>query len=240
MPAFSATTLSIPESPEDNFDEIIEHSRAGYARPRAEVEAEIRETIEQSEKYKKELSDSGRAAGEAGAPIFSFVPTGSVNGHDSAPVSTADVRGAKENFSGSSRGYTEQKPNTRYIPTPQSDFRKAGLSPNVAEGKERPGLKDLAKMVGQSEAKATENEKKSTGKNNKKGKRRPEKKGNTSSDNSPVSSPVTHRPEVIYQEKSSVKINPSEKRIDLQKPIKDPADYAEKDNSVDGFLSIKH
>ena len=240
VPAFSATTLSIPESPEDNFDEIIEHSRAGYARPRAEVEAEIRETIEQSEKYKKELSDSGRAAGEAGTPTFSFVPTGNVSGHSSAPVSVVDVRGAKESFSGSSRGYTEQKPNTKYTPTPQSDFRKAGLSPNAAEGKERPGLKDLAKLVGQAESTQTEAEKKSAGKNSKKGKRRPEKKGNTNSDNSPVSSPVVHRPEVVYQEKSSVKINPSEKRIDLQRPVKDPANYAEKDNSVDGFLSIKH
>ena len=60
VPAFSATTLSIPHTPKDNFDAIVAHSRANYARPRAAVEAEIKETIEQSEKYKKELSDSGR------------------------------------------------------------------------------------------------------------------------------------------------------------------------------------
>ncbi len=60
VPAFSATTLSLPEPPADNFDAIIKHSRENYSRPRAEVEEEIRETIEQSEKYKKELSDSGR------------------------------------------------------------------------------------------------------------------------------------------------------------------------------------
>ncbi|MBO7664839.1 type IV secretion system DNA-binding domain-containing protein [Candidatus Saccharibacteria bacterium] len=60
VPAFSATTLSIPHTPKDNFDAIVTHSRANYARPRAAIEAEIKETIEQSEKYKKELSDSGR------------------------------------------------------------------------------------------------------------------------------------------------------------------------------------
>jgi hypothetical protein len=59
-PAFSATTLNIPKTPEDNFDAIVESSREKYSRKRSEVEAEIRATIEQSEKYKKELSDSGR------------------------------------------------------------------------------------------------------------------------------------------------------------------------------------
>ena len=60
VPAFSATTLSLPEPPTDNFDAIIQHSRENYSRPRAEVEEEIKDTIEQSEKYKKELADSGR------------------------------------------------------------------------------------------------------------------------------------------------------------------------------------
>ena len=66
VPAFSATTLSIPEPPHNNLDAIIESSREQYSRPRDEVEEEIRETIEASEKYKKELSDSGRLAGEQG------------------------------------------------------------------------------------------------------------------------------------------------------------------------------
>ena len=65
-PAFSATTLNIPKAPTDNLDEIIESSRNLYSRPRADVEAEIRANIEQSEKYKKDLSDSGR--GENNAP----------------------------------------------------------------------------------------------------------------------------------------------------------------------------
>ena len=83
VPAFSATTLSIPDTPKDNFSEIVGWSRLNYARPRTEVEAEIRETIEQSEKYKKELSDSGREAGSAPEfkpateqkPNFKFTPT---------------------------------------------------------------------------------------------------------------------------------------------------------------------
>ena len=134
VPAFSATTLSIPPTPEDNFAAIIEHSRNGYARNREEVEAEIRETIEQSEKYKKELSDSGRAAGEAGnnnlidgqeitiahdAPVFKYQPE------------------QKPNF----------KPKARPA-TPKEEFRRQKLSPDAAEGKtDRPTLKDLGKMV---------------------------------------------------------------------------------------------
>lgn len=128
VPAFSATTLSIPDTPKDNFDAIIEHSRANYARPRAEVEAEIKETIEQSEKYKKELSDSGREAGEKSQIAQKPAPK------------------------------TEQKPNFAYQPkfpkpaTPQGDFIKQRMSPNTAEGKDRPGLKDLAKLAAEKKA----------------------------------------------------------------------------------------
>ncbi len=124
VPAFSATTLSIPKSPKDNFDAIIAASRAKYARSRGVVEAEIRETIEQSEKFKKELSDSGRQP-EDSAPVFT-------------PVKN------------------EQKPNFAYKPkfpkTAKDDFKKQNLSPNAAEGKERLGLKDLAKLVSEKEA----------------------------------------------------------------------------------------
>ncbi len=126
VPAFSATTLSLPTSPQDNFDRIVEASRQGYARPRAVIEEEIRTTIEQSEKYKKELSDSGRqpADGEAGnneKPNFTFVPK-----------SRPEPRPAKKPFQ----------------PTPQQDFKRLKLSPNAAENKEnRPGLKDLKAMI---------------------------------------------------------------------------------------------
>ena len=84
-PAFSATTLSIPKAPNDLTPEIIKYSRMNYARSRSIVEEEIRENIEAAEKWKKNLSDSGREAGERGSqmqaaaakrekPVFEFTP----------------------------------------------------------------------------------------------------------------------------------------------------------------------
>lgn len=137
-PAFSATTLSLPTTPQDNFDEIVESSRRLYSRNRADVEAEIRETIEQSEKYKKELSDSGRAAGMASQEAGNY--------------SGGDYSLTGEGYQGS-YSRTEQKPNKinfQYVPTPQSDFRKLKMSPNTAEGKDRPSLKDLGALYAQS------------------------------------------------------------------------------------------
>ena len=79
-PAFSATTLSIPKPPNDITPRIVRNSRLSYARSREEVETEIRANIEAAEKWKKDLSDSGRAAGERGSqpkgkPNYAFVPT---------------------------------------------------------------------------------------------------------------------------------------------------------------------
>ena len=201
VPAFSATTLSIPSSPGDNFEAIIANSRDKFARPRLEVEEEIRETIEQSEKYKRELADSGRQEPKLvisnEKPIFK-------------PV-----------------GRTEQKPNFKE-PTPQADFRRAKLSPNAAEGKERLGLKDLAKLV---------EEKKIVAMPQKKGKRS-QKKGKGKQKSTPVVPSV--RPEVEYQEKTPVALKPSHNPLPLSTPVKHTEDFAEKDNSVDGFLAVKH
>jgi len=123
VPAFSATTLSIPNSPEDNTTAIIKSSREQFSRSRSTVEKEIRETIEQSEKYKKELSDSGREAGEQGS-------TQGKNSHSSPSPS---------------QKFTFQ-------PTPKTDFKKLKLSPNAAENKpDRPGLKDLGTLVAEAE-----------------------------------------------------------------------------------------
>lgn len=122
VPAFSATTLSIPTTPQDNFDAIITASREKYSRPRAEVEAEIKETIEQSEKYKKGLSDSGRAAGEIGAIMNPQ----------------------------NKQGTTPEKKGFVYQPNPKADFKKLKMSPDSAEGKtDRPQLKDLGKLIQQ-------------------------------------------------------------------------------------------
>ncbi len=140
VPAFSATTLALPTTPQDNFDKIVEISRQGYARPRSEVENEIRATIEQSEKYKKELSDSGRAAGSANIE-------NQVNNSYTVRPSDFAVRPAG-NY-GQNSAKTVQKPNFQYVPTPQNDFRKLKMSPNAAEGKERMGLKDLGQLIQQ-------------------------------------------------------------------------------------------
>lgn len=237
VPAFSATTLSIPDSPADNFDAIIKWSRENYARPRAEVENEIRDTIEQSEKYKKELSDSGR---KAGTEFMASVVASGLNTK------------------------TEQKPNFKYVPTPQGDFRRAKLSPNAAEGKDRPGLKDLAKLVGEmekpetaakpeagkptlvvkkremvskSEEKPVMEKKKGNNRNNRREKAR--KKGKMAL-NSPLSTPGATPVKIVQKEKAATKIPTSETFIDLSKPINDPSKYAGTDNSMDGFLSIKH
>ena len=84
--AFSATTLSIPKPPNDLTPRIIEYSRNTYAKSKEEVEALIAANIAAADKFKKDLSDSGRAAGERGSaaqnapaakekPVFAFQPT---------------------------------------------------------------------------------------------------------------------------------------------------------------------
>ncbi len=211
VPAFSATTLSIPPTPADNFDRIINHSRREFGRPRAEVEAEIRETIEQAEKYKKELSDSGREAGEM------------------------------SNFDRSSRN-TEQKPNLKFEFTPQADFRKQNLSPNAAEGKERLGLKDLAKLVEENKKGApeviveaenrvdkkpnlTENIKKEM---KKRGKQRG-KKAVSSISPASVSSPVKpQKTEVEAKKPASEAVKPN------------PIAKQKSEANIDGFFKIEH
>lgn len=83
VPAFSATTLSIPKPPHDITPQIIEYSREHYSRPRAEVEKDISANIGAADKFKQDLSNSGRAAGERGSakqaanekPVFKFQPT---------------------------------------------------------------------------------------------------------------------------------------------------------------------
>ncbi len=146
VPAFSATTLSLPTTPKDNFDQIVESSRRGYARNRAEVEAEIRETIEQSEKYKKELSDSGRMIDEQISNSYtSRNYSGESDGRREAGNYTQN-RTNTERIPNSSREGTK-KSAFQYIPTPQADFKKLKLSPNSAEGKQSLGLKDLGNLV---------------------------------------------------------------------------------------------
>ena len=97
---------------------------------------EIKETIEQSEKYKQELKDSGRAAGEAGIIKQGSTSVGFNREQGSTPI-------IKKGFA--------------YQPTAKSDFKKLKISPNTAEDKtNRPGLKDLGKIVKEREQKDRE------------------------------------------------------------------------------------
>ena len=264
VPAFSATTLSIPDTPKDNLDAIIDYSREFYARPRLEVEQEIRETIEQSEKYKKELSDSGRqdepkiVIDTAEKPVFKPVKQKNPNTNKSKPYLD-----------------TEQIPNLKYSDS-KVEFKRQKLSPNTAEGKDRPGLKDLAWLVADSikdekgndksedktaKEQGNKTEKQSSNKQSNKQRQGRERKNNRKNDKNrknqrekfnktqkttsvvpsiptPDSTPV--KPVIEYQEKSTTKIEPSHVSISLNTPVKNPDNFADKDNSVDGFLAIKH
>lgn len=128
-PAFSATTLNIPKSPHDITPQIIANSRMLYSRPREVVEQEIREAIEAAEKWKKELSDSGREAGE--------------RGNDNTQLfNPSNPRLEYQN---------DKKPSFKFTPTPQADFRKQKISPNQAEDKPTGlSLKDLGMLYQQS------------------------------------------------------------------------------------------
>ena len=184
VPAFSATTLSIPQPPADHFDEIIASSREQYSRPRSVVEEEIRETIEASEKYKKELSDSGRAAGEQGTTrgdfsgaTFQFSKPEANKPHydfDSSKITESksfkpgaaqeksnqtvhktsyEDNRAKPHNNNRKQNKNRTKHNGKNKPqTPQEAFRNLKLSPNTAEEKDRPGLKDLGRLIEERES----------------------------------------------------------------------------------------
>lgn len=229
VPAFSATTLSIPESPKDNLEAIIAHSREYFARPRLEVEAEIRETIEQSEKYKKELADSGRQE----SPKL--------------VINTRDI--PSDNGMRIPHASTEQKPNLKK------------LSPNTAEGKVRNGLKDLSRIL---EENRLNREKDAEGKSEKpkspaeqkviiekkgpmiekKGKKKRSKNARKNDNRGDKldkqGKTEAVKPVIEYREKTEVEIKPSSTPISLATPVKRTDEFADKDNSIDGFLSIKH
>lgn len=250
VPAFSATTLSIPSTPQDNFSSIIEYSRVRYGRPREEVEAEIRATIEQADRYKKELSDSGRNTGEAEAPLVM-----------NSQGEVVDLSKRK--------ALTEQKPNLKRVSSaPQADVYKAKISPNTMEGKNRPGLKDLARLVSEQEAtvetleeavgnkqseqkavvealeKAVESQNKPTNKKSSKNNKN-YKKGNKKKNQRGKKTlrAVNPHVKVEFQEKSTVNVPTSSKQASpasLSTPVNNPDNYDSKDVSADGFLASKH
>ena len=228
VPAFSATTLSIPDTPADNFEQIVAHSREYYARPRLEVEEEIRATIEQSEKYKKELADSGRQGvkmvieGGEEKPIYKVSPN------------TAEGKTAL--------GLKDLANLVADKTAERQSVESAGSSVGTASDKK------AAKSAAKKERKARRKAKKQGGKGKK-----AEKVVATSpvaASPTPVKAPAPAKstgdavtpvhPEVEYQEKTTVNIKPSHHSLPLSTPVERSDRHAEKDNSVDGFLAIKH
>ena len=65
---------------------------------------------------------------------------------------------------------------------------------------------------------------------------------NSASDNNPMTEPKAPviTPDIEYREKSAAPIDTNERSIDLSRAVKDPSNYAGRDNSMDGFLSIRH
>jgi hypothetical protein len=121
-PGFSAKTLDIPRPVNDLTLRIIEHSRRRFARDRAAVEADIRKVIEAAERYRQDLSANG-------------------SGNNRGPT---EVRVSPRH----AKSETRQKPNFKFVPTPQQNFKKLKLSPSQAEGQEAShGLKDLKKLA---------------------------------------------------------------------------------------------
>ena len=166
-PAFSATTLTIPQSPQDLSPQIIANSRAIYSRPRETVEAEIKEAIDAAEKWKKVLSDSGRQdVAEEGEVFFSpSNPNLRYGNSYSKPNYSRDDNYSKprnNNYSSyrQDQGPSRQKPNFKYAdrqPAPQIQFKQQKISPNAAEEKDpSPGLKDLGRLAAEKAKQGTE------------------------------------------------------------------------------------
>ena len=146
---------------------------------------------------------------------------------------------------------TEQKPNFKKprVASPQSSIYKAKISPNAMEGKDRPGLKDLAKLVDNKAGNENPTEEptgnkgkdlkpeKATNKRKKpKGKNRGGKRG------AKALRSIDPHVEVEYQEKSTVEV-PTLKRqaspVSLSTPVSNPDNYDPKDVSADGFKARK-
>ncbi len=224
VPAFSARTLSIPKTPADNFDAIVAHSREYYARPRREVEAEIEETITQSEKYKRELADSGRQE-----------PRLVISSNNSS----------------------------QQVSTTQKSLKERKISPNTIEGRESPGLKDLARLVAESQAKTPQkasqapqngDSKTSTAddiqktdvkaKKGKKKKKKAKKTAKTEDASSPtpvIKSATPVEKPITPVAKHATPVNKSSTPKNSASTLKiEKHHHAAKDNSIDGFLAIKH
>ena len=85
-PAFSATTLTLPNEQIDNTGRIIEHTRRTYSRSRAEVEQEIQEAIRPPENLQPKPKSQAQAkqwpvdAGATAVEQVIAIPRGSEGG----------------------------------------------------------------------------------------------------------------------------------------------------------------
>lgn len=88
-PAFSATTLIVPPAQEDHSQEIIQHCRMLYARPKAEVESTIR--IQTEKKFNEHITN--RPQGNSGSPRYnSDKHKPSHNNHSKISSDRTDVK----------------------------------------------------------------------------------------------------------------------------------------------------
>ncbi len=96
-PAFSGTTLRLPEANHDYLDEIIVNTRAKYARPRAEIETEIATAIQPpiqlQSKTAREKAKKATKEGGSNKPTIS--PSG-VSGSQKLGDLMAQIRSAAE------------------------------------------------------------------------------------------------------------------------------------------------
>ena len=168
-PAFSATTLNIPKTPQDNFDSIVRSSREKYSRNRAEVETEIRQTIEQSEKYKKNLSDSGRqpADEKKGTNWGSNYGNGYINRNYAAGPKPSFITPAEPTKTSALNATTsvnspKNSAKSVIINSPEA-LKKAKISPNFASNEQRSNdLKNLKQLINASEKSLLNTSEKST------------------------------------------------------------------------------
>jgi hypothetical protein len=121
-PAFSATTLQLPEPQIDNTGRIIENTRRNYSRSRAEIEAEISLAIQPPQHLQKAPQSQPQAKQwpiDAGAKAVAAVVTAASDEPSEAPAKRKRTRVRKRKPSTGEDTQTAQQTQS----TDQSDIR---------------------------------------------------------------------------------------------------------------------
>ncbi len=111
QPAFSATTLTLPESRQDYSAKIIEWSRHSYARTREDVEKEIQSSIKIPEQFNtpsRQRFNEARQDNKGGAAPWS-------QRRNRQPSNSFDARRVSPNTLASAQESTEKKINTNQL-----------------------------------------------------------------------------------------------------------------------------